>query len=548
MKKITLSLTAFLLVFMSVIAQQLDQSQINNLLDTQGELTFKFNIANKAQLMELSKSLTVINFNSATKEVKAWASRNQFKKFLDLEISFKVYKSDNDINDRLLSSDISEYTSTKPGYTLEFPLTVYPTYNDYEAQMQNFETEHSDIVDYFSIGETGQGDKEILFVKISNNVSKDEAEPKLLYTSSIHGDEITGFPIMLDLIDYLITTYKDNSHPDHTRVKYLINNSEIWINPNANPDGTYHLSTNNTSVANARRGNANNVDLNRNYPDIYEGSHADDEAYQTETLHFMQLAEDNHFVLSANFHGGIEVVNYPWDTTFERHPDDSWWLLTAGEYRDNAQSDGPSDYMNGENNGITHGADWYKINGGRQDYMNYNHHCKEVTIELSNTKKPFANELDDFWEYNKEALLDYLVQGTYGFNGLIKDAYTGMPIKGATIKAIGHDDLGSWTVSDVNGDYYRPIFAGTYDLIFEAPFYQPVILNNKIIANYETKVLANVLMKPLVPTITNSLKVTDIDLSSKTLNSPLVTTLSSDLKYRVVDSDSWIKVLEIDTN
>ncbi|WP_299365585.1 M14 family zinc carboxypeptidase [Winogradskyella sp.] len=505
MKKIALGLTAIFFVLLSTNSQELEKKEIDKLLDAQGEITFEFIIDNKYQLEELSKTITIITVNSTTDKIKAWANQEQFQNFLNLNIPYKVYKDDNDINERLMSNNISSYSWTpKPGYTLEFPLTVYPTYDDYTLQMQNFETVHSDIVDFFSIGYTEQGDKELLFVKISDNVATDEAEPKLLYTSTMHGDEIAGFPIMLNLIDYLITAYKDNSHPDHTRVTDLINNTEIWINPNANPDGTYHLSADNTSVANARRGNSNNVDLNRNYPDNISGAHADDEVYQVETLAFIKLAKENHFVISANFHGGIELVNYPWDNTYDRHPDDSWFIHTAGEYRDNAQKNSPKGYMDDENNGITNGADWYLVNGSRQDYMNHDHHCKEMTVELSTIKKPHSCQLNNLWNYNKEALLNYLIQGTYGFRGLIKDANTGKPIEGAAIKVVGHDALGSWTVSDTYGDYYRPIYAGTYDLVFEASNYQPVIMSDISIENYQTKVLNTIEMTPIVPSILES--------------------------------------------
>ena len=548
MKKTILCLTAILLTFLSAYSQELEPSIINELLESQGELTFEFKIDSKTQIIELSKNMTIVTINNENNTVKAWANKDQFEYFLTLGIPYKAFEEDNDLNDRLMSNDLSVYSrAPKPGYTLEFPMTVYPTYADYAAQMQNFETEHSDIVDFFSIGATGQGDKELLFVKISDNVSTDEAEPKLLYTSSMHGDEIAGFPMMLNLIDYLITAYKDNTHADHSRIYNLINGAEIWINPNANPDGTYHLSADNTSVANARRGNGNNIDLNRNYPDNLAGAHSDGEVYQTETLAFMQMADDNHFVIAANFHGGIELVNYPWDNTYDRHPDDSWFILTAGEYRDNAQNDGPVGYMDAQNDGITHGADWYLVNGGRQDYMNHDHHCKEVTIELSNTKKPPANQLDDFWDYNKEALLDYLVQGTYGFRGLVKDAISGNPIEGATITAVGHDALGSWTVSDVDGDYYRPIYAGTYDLLFEAPCYQSVTLSSETISNYQTRTLGDVLLTPLTPTVPGSLNVTNIVSSSVTLNWTVTNGSSFDIRYREVGAPTWIEILDVDT-
>jgi len=505
MKRITLCLTAILSLLLPLNSQELQKQEIDELLDNQGELTFEFTYNNQDQLEELSNLMTIITVNGDTNTIKAWGNQEQFQNFLNLNIPYSVYKEDNDVHERLMSNDISDYSkSPKPGYTLDFPLATYPTYIDYANQMQNFENEHADIVDFFSIGKTVEGDKELLFVKISDNVSTDEAEPKLLYTATMHGDEIAGFPIMLNLIDYLITAYKDDTHPDHARIANLINNSEIWINPNANPDGTYHLSTDNTSVAYARRGNANNIDLNRNYPDNLETISSDEKVYQTETLAFMKLAKDNHFVIAANFHGGAELVNYPWDNTYDRHPDDSWFVFTAGEYRDNAQFYGPKGYMNEENNGITNGADWYLVKGSRQDYMNHDHHCKEITIELSSSKKPPASQLVNLWNYNKEALLDYLTQGTYGFRGQITDAYTGNPIEGATITVIGHDALGSWTVSDIDGDYYRPIYAGTYDLLFEAPDYQPLIMDDISIKNYHTKQLGIIKMTPLAQTLIES--------------------------------------------
>ena len=67
----------------------------------------------------------------------------------------------------------------------------------------------------------------------------------------------TTFPMMLSLIDYFITVYEDTGHADHARVKDLLDNSEVWINPLANPDGTYYNDASNTSVSEATRRNAN---------------------------------------------------------------------------------------------------------------------------------------------------------------------------------------------------------------------------------------------------------------------------------------------------
>ena len=166
----------------------------------------------------------------------------------------------------------------------------------------------------------------------------------------------------------------------------------------------------------------------------------------------MAMADNTDFILSANFHGGTALVNYPWDNAYVsqyEHADGDWFEFVGVEYATNAQNNSPAGYMTVDEDagtfpspGVTHGAEWYRVYGGRQDFMNYYHNCKEITIELSDVKKIAASLLDDHWLYNKEALIDYLIQGTYGFRGLVKDATTNLPIE-ATVTLVDHDALGS---------------------------------------------------------------------------------------------------------
>ena len=58
------------------------------------------------------------------------------------------------------------------------------------------------------------------------------------------------------------------------------------------------------------------------------------------------------------------------------------------EYATNAQNNSPAGYMTVDEDaatypspGVTHGAEWYRVYGGRQDYMNYYHGDKELTLE-----------------------------------------------------------------------------------------------------------------------------------------------------------------------
>ncbi len=552
--KLKIQITLFVLLFASSIMQaQVNASrQADQYLSQKGEVTFSFKINDVSELETMTSEMSILNYDPNTRTVYAWANTEQFRRFQASNRTFQVNSEDNEATGIVMSNELPASQNRGP-YPLTFPLTAYPTYADYATQMQEFAINHPDICELVDIGGTTEGvaggNKRLLFLKLSDNIGTEEAEPKVMYTSSIHGDEITGYPLMLNLINYFITAYKNTGHSDHLRIKNLIDNSEVWINPMANPDGTYYNNATNTSVVNARRANANGLDLNRNYPDNVYGPHSNGHtAYELETQHFMNLAANTHFVLSANFHGGVEVVNYPWDNTNDRHPDDDWFMQISREYADNAQANSPNGYMDDLNNGITHGADWYLVYGGRQDYMNFTHQCKETTMELSNTKLIPSNQLVSHWNYNREALIEYLIQGTYGFQGKVKDAVSGDPIE-ATIKLVGHDAVGSHTVSNLpHGDFYRPVFAGTYNILIEAPCYQPVTLTNETIANYQTIALADVLLTPLTATAPTSLNTSGTDASSTNASWTAATADSFDLRYREVGTPTWTDILGITSN
>ena len=90
--------------------------------------------------------------------------------------------------------------------------------------------------------------------------------------------------------------------------------------PTMNPDG-YESSVEGKCDPNpgaVGRQNANNVDLNRNFPDQYTTNKTDDDGLtknrEPETLHVMEWIVTNPFVLSANLHAGSLVASYPYDS------------------------------------------------------------------------------------------------------------------------------------------------------------------------------------------------------------------------------------------
>ncbi len=457
-----------LLLFLALSSFSFSQQIDSEYFEENIEVYFKFYLTDEINLKTLTRIISIDNVTSG--EVYAYANEEEYNQFLELGIKHHILQRPGTLIKPEMSDDINKIMDWN----------TYPTYEAYVSMMNQFAIMNPDICQLIDGGNSTQGRK-ILFVKISDNVSVREPEPQFFYTSTMHGDETTGYVLMLRLIDSLLTSYGSDE-----KITDLVNNVEIWINPLANPDGTYHGG--NHTVNGATRYNANGYDLNRNFPDPEYGTHANE---QPETIIFKTLAEQNNFVLCANFHGGAEVVNYPWDTwtagypDYITHPDDIWFQFTSHLYADTAQAFSPSFYMDGFNDGITNGGDWYVIHGGRQDYMNYFMHSREVTIELSNTKLLPASQLPALWEYNKRSLLNYIENTLYGVRGIITDTL-GNPIK-TLVTVEGHDNMNSEIFSDsVNGNYHRMLSSGNYSITFSAPNYFAKTIDNIIVTDFNT--------------------------------------------------------------
>ena len=454
---------------------------INDIFSARGEIYFSFIYKNKNQLNEISDMISIDHKTNA--EIAfAYANKKEFTEFQKLSIKYKI------IPHKPLKS------SPKNKNNWDY----YPTYQQYVDIVTEFSDSFPNICKLHHLGMLNSG-REILILQISDNVGQKEDEPSFLYTSSMHGDELAGYILSLRLIDYILNSYGNNQ-----RLTDLVNEVDIWINPLANPDGAYYhipdpwlnLPTGNTNeIDYPKRSNANNIDLNRNYPDPQDGPHPDGEVYQTETNIFLGLADTVNFTISANMHGGKEVCNYPWDTWSTLTADDNWWQYVSHEYADSCQINSGNGYFNYLNDGTTNGNDWYEIDGGRQDYMNYFKYCREFTLELSDEKTPDPNDLPDLWEANYPSLLNYMEQSLYGLRGIITDSISGMPIK-ARIEILGHDIDSSHIYSNLPiGNYHRYLVQANYDLTFSKFGYYTKTINATILNNNTT--VKNIQLVPI---------------------------------------------------
>ena len=367
----------------------------------------------------------------------------------------------------------AEIISSKKGGNCLPDFDYYPTYDAYEQMMYEFEAQYPDLCRIINIGTLNSGRK-LLIAQIGDNLDINEGEPNFLYSATMHGDELAGFPTMLKLIDHLLCNYDMDD-----QVTHLVNNVNIFINPLANPNGTY--TSDNSTVFGARRENASFVDLNRNYPDPKVGDNPDNRSYQEETLAFLQFTQEYKINLSCNIHGGAELINYPWDTFQQRHADDDWWVHVSRNYVDTVHSHSPNGYMTDFNNGITNGFDWFEAQGTRQDNMTYFDRGREFTLEISDDKVLSTDQLANIWNYNKNALLNYINESLYGLKGSITDCTTGLPIT-AEVFIEGHDIDNSSVFSDsLSGLYFRYLKGGSYLIQYQKEGYDTIVQDVSII-------------------------------------------------------------------
>ncbi len=364
----------------------------------------------------------------------------------------------------------------------------YPTYYQYLEMMQGFAAAYPEICRLDTIGLTS-GERLLLALKISDHVDEDEQEAAFLYSSSMHGNEVIGYVLLLRLDDMLLKGYGVDSE-----ITKLVDNLQIWINPLANPDGSFSRNSN-LSLELAIRGNENDVDLNRNFPEATRGEADDTTGRETETRNMMVFQKEKEFTLSANIHSGAEVVNYPWDGKSSLIVDDDWYRFISREYADEAMAVDP-DYMFGwPDNGITNGWDWYEALGTRQDYVNSYLGGREVTLELSEAYLLPSTELEYHWNVNQRSLLNYMSQCLYGIRGKVTDQETSDPIR-ARIFVENHDSAYSVVHSSAtHGDYYRLIKEGAYDLVFSAPGYFNDTILGVTVTDYQATLL-NIQMEP----------------------------------------------------
>lgn len=330
------------------------------------------------------------------------------------------------------------------------PLNQYYSIDEYHSFLQSMASQYPELCQVHQYGSSVQN-RPLYVLKISDNVSQNEAEPEVKLIASIHGDEPIGYDMLIRTIQALLSGYGSDA-----RFTNIVNNTELWVSPLMNPDG-YVL---------GQRYNANGVDINRNFPMPEGSSHPDGYAHSPETLAMMDFSAQHNFCIGINFHSGALVMNYPWDYTHTLAADNALLRdLSLSYSMHNSPMYNSSEFAQG----ITNGAAWYVITGSMQDW-NYGFTSNmELTAELGNTKWPPASTLDTYWSQNQESILSFIEYAQRGVKGIVSSE-NGSPLA-ATIKVSGNA-RDTKTAPNL-GDYHRILLPGTYTISAAAEGYLP---------------------------------------------------------------------------
>lgn len=250
-------------------------------------------------------------------------------------------------NDRQLSwllsrpypvSVIEEDVSLAPqgSMVLDENLGEYHTYAELDTVLTALAANYPAIAQKSVIGTSLEG-RNILALKVSDNVAIDEDEPEVLYMGNHHARELMSVEIPLRFAEYLLTSYGVDAE-----VTDYIDDREIWFVPMVNPDGHYYVQQNHGGSSSNwwrknRRDNGNGtfgVDLNRNYgfqwgydntgsspvtsSQVYRGTGPFSEP---ELQVVRDFVEDHEFVAWLSYHSYGELLLYPWGYYYGNTPD-----------------------------------------------------------------------------------------------------------------------------------------------------------------------------------------------------------------------------------
>jgi len=298
-------------------------------------------------------------------------------------------------------------------------LGAYHTYEEMVEEMRLIAERYPEITRLIDIGDSwektqGMADRDIWAIKISNNPDLEEDdEPDVLIVGCHHARELISVEIPLAIVRALTDKY-----PADARIKYLVDNREVWIIPMLNPDGHVYVEEVNSTWRKNRNTNGNSnslyqgVDLNRNYgfkwgyDNTGSSPQTKSETYrgtapfsEPETQAIKDLMEEHDFALGLSYHSYGNSFLFPWGYIDEDTEDNAVFERLGRIYCKK------NEYIYGNaKDGII-----YNTNGDMDDWTYGEQETKNkilsMTVEVGDSFQPPSSEIPKLMGENLEPAL-----------------------------------------------------------------------------------------------------------------------------------------------
>ncbi|MFF7185305.1 M14 family metallopeptidase [Streptomyces sp. NPDC008222] len=316
----------------------------------------------------------------------------------------------------------------------------YHNYAEMNAEIDQRLAAYPNIMSKQVIGKSYQG-RDIVAVKVSDNVATDENEPEVLFTFHQHAREHLTVEMALYLLRELGAGYGGDS-----RITNIVNSREIWIVPDLNPDGgEYDIATGSyRSWRKNRQPNSGSsyvgTDLNRNWnykwgccggssgsasSETYRGASAESAPEVKVVADFVRsrvIGGKQQIKAGIDFHTYSELVLWPFGYTYSD--------TTTGMTADDAAAYQAVGRKMAASNGYTpeQSSDLYITDGSIDDYLWGTQKIFDYTFEMYPTSSssggfyPPDEVIERETSRNRDAVLQLLENADCMYRSIGKEA------------------------------------------------------------------------------------------------------------------------------
>ncbi|WP_030822367.1 M14 family metallopeptidase [Streptomyces hygroscopicus] len=315
----------------------------------------------------------------------------------------------------------------------------YHNYAEANAEINAAVATYPSILSKRVIGKSYEG-RDIVALKISDNVATDENEPEVLFTAHQHARE----HLTVEMALYLVRQFTEGYGSD-PRITSAVNGREIWIIPDVNPDGgEYDIATGSYRSWRKNRqpnsGSSIGTDLNRNWnfkwgccggssgspgSETYRGARAESAPEVKVVADFARsrvVGGKQQIKAAIDFHTYSELVLWPFGWTYDE--------TTTGMTRDDYDAFATVGKKMAASNGYTpeQSSDLYITDGAIDDYLWGSQKIFAYTFEMYPTSSgaggfyPPDEVIDRETARNRDAVLQLVENADCMYRSIGKEA------------------------------------------------------------------------------------------------------------------------------